>query len=219
MASPQHSSSLDGSTSSGYPSPYLSSDSSVSGYSWLLDRLPRLSPNIPASLLHGSASPHPSGSGLSEIQLPEWVQELAWEMPPSPPHLPEAFEPASPHSSLAGSGPEISLPEWWQELVQEVPPSPQHTGSDRATTLSPIPRRTDLRLRTIHHLCHRRIPYRGIPTSRCPHHIRRRQTGRCLRTTFRHRTGWHLRTTRCRRGRHPHLPRRQLRGLWRIRNS
>ena len=138
MASPQHSSSLEGSTSSGYPSPYLSSDLSVSGYSWLLDRPPRLSLNIPPSLLHGSASPHRSSSALSEIQLPEWVQELAWEMPLSPPHLSGSLHgSASPHPS--GSGSEISLPGWWQDLVQEIPPSPQHTGSDRATTESYSP--------------------------------------------------------------------------------
>ena len=85
MASPQHSASSDGSTSSGYPAPYLSSDSSDSGYSWLLDRPPRLSPNLPVSL-HESASPHPSSPGSSEIQFPEWVHELAPEIlvPPSP---------------------------------------------------------------------------------------------------------------------------------------
>ncbi|KAN0113873.1 hypothetical protein V8E52_007345 [Russula decolorans] len=66
MASPQHSSSSDGSTSPGYPAPYLSSDSSDSGYSWLLDRPPRLSPNPPPSL-YESASPHLSSSGPSEI--------------------------------------------------------------------------------------------------------------------------------------------------------
>jgi hypothetical protein len=43
MASPQHSSLSGSSTSSGYPAPYLSSDESVSGYSWMLHRLPRLS--------------------------------------------------------------------------------------------------------------------------------------------------------------------------------
>jgi hypothetical protein len=37
--------------------------------------------------------------------------------------------------------------------------------------LSPILRPTGLRLRTIHHRCRQRIPFRGIPTSRCPHHI------------------------------------------------
>jgi hypothetical protein len=104
MASPQHPSS---STSSGYPSPYLSSDSSDSGYSWLLDRPPRLSPDLPVSL-HESASPHPSSSGSSQIALLEWLQEFAPEIPPSP------------HPSSSGSS--------------EIPPSPQLTESDRATT-------------------------------------------------------------------------------------
>jgi hypothetical protein len=77
MASPQHSSLSDGSTSSGYPAPYLSLDSPDSGYSWLLDRPPRLSPNLPASL-HESASPspHPSSSGSLE---PWWLQRFAPE--------------------------------------------------------------------------------------------------------------------------------------------
>ena len=63
--------------------------------------------------------------------------------------------------------------------------------------LRPIPRRTGLRLRTIHHRC-RRITFRGgigirgFPTSRCLHYIRRRQAGRCLRTISRHRTDWYL---------------------------
>lgn len=85
MASPQHSSLSDGSTSSGYPIPHLSSDSSDSGYSWMLDRTPRLSPHPPASL-HLSISPSPSGSGSSEIMsfisTPAWLQML--EQVPSP---------------------------------------------------------------------------------------------------------------------------------------
>ena len=81
LASPQHSSSSDGLASSGYPAPYLSSDSSVSGYSWLLDRPPRLDLHLPASL-HESTSPHPSSSGSSEIALPAVVQGLAPEIPP-----------------------------------------------------------------------------------------------------------------------------------------
>jgi hypothetical protein len=73
-------------------------------------------------------------------------------------------------------------------------PSPQLTGSDRATTETYSP--SD-KFTPSHHpssLC-RRIPFRGsigirgFPTSRCLHHIRRRQAGRCLRTIFRHRTG------------------------------
>jgi hypothetical protein len=77
IASPQHSSLSDGSMSSGYPVPHLSSDSSDSGYSWLLDRPPRLnlSPHPPASS-DGSASPHPSSPGPSGISTPAWLQEL-----------------------------------------------------------------------------------------------------------------------------------------------
>jgi hypothetical protein len=123
MASPQHSPLSDGSTSSGYPVPHLLSDSSDSGYSWLLDRPPRLSPNLPASL-HELASPRPSSSGLSEIQLPEWMQGLAPEMPPYS-HLPEWLHEssASIHPSSPGSS-EIALPEWLQGLAPEMPPSP-----------------------------------------------------------------------------------------------
>ncbi|KAF8493260.1 hypothetical protein F5888DRAFT_1725438 [Russula emetica] len=107
IASPQHSSSSDGSTSSGYPAPYLSSDSSVSGYSWLLDRPPRLSPDLSASL-HESASPHPSSSGSPEPP-PWWLQRLE-----SPHH----------HPSSAGSS-EIPLLEWLPEFApEEIPPSP-----------------------------------------------------------------------------------------------
>jgi hypothetical protein len=113
MASPQHSSSSDGSTSSGYPSPYLSSVSSVSGYSWLLDRPSRLSPNRPAS-----ASPRPSSSVSSEIALPEWLQGLAPEIPPPLPLLLQGLP--SPNPSFSGSS--------------EIPPSPQLTESDRSTT-------------------------------------------------------------------------------------
>src|ERR1700679_4273707 len=81
MASPQHSSLSDGSMSSGYPVPHLSSDSSDSGYSWLLDRPPRqsLSPHPPASS-HESASPHPSNPGPSGVSTPAWLEELERQM-------------------------------------------------------------------------------------------------------------------------------------------
>ena len=90
VASPQHSSLSDGSTSSGYPTPYLSSVSSdsVSRYWWLLDRPPRLNLDIPASLYesalstsgelqpsassHESESPYPSSSGSLEFPWWEW---------------------------------------------------------------------------------------------------------------------------------------------------
>ena len=116
MASPQHPSSPVGSTSSGYPDPHLSLDSSVSGYSLMLDRPPRLSPNLPASL-HEPASPYPPSSGSSEIAIPEWYYEIAPEeiLPPPPAWLEEL--PPPPHS-----------------INPEIPLSPLHTGSDRATT-------------------------------------------------------------------------------------
>ena len=136
LASPQHSSSSDGSTSSGYPAPYLSSDSSVSGYSWLLDRPPRLSPGHPASLYDSASPSHPSSSGSTEIPLlavlqglapeapqlwhiPPWRQVSAPEDVPLPPLWLLQLGPL-PHSSSSGSS--------------ETPPSPQLTGSDRATT-------------------------------------------------------------------------------------
>jgi hypothetical protein len=109
MAPPQHSSSssLDGSTSSGYPTPYLSPDSSDSGYSWLLDRPPRLSPDLPVSL-HEPASPYPSGSGSPEIQLPASFEPE--EIPSSPPAA------------------------WGLAHPLHYPSSSGSSGSDRATT-------------------------------------------------------------------------------------
>jgi hypothetical protein len=59
-ASPQHSS--EGSMDSGYPTPYLSESSSVSGYSWMLQRPPRQDLNLPPSLqgLDSINFPHPA---------------------------------------------------------------------------------------------------------------------------------------------------------------
>ena len=120
MASPQHSSLSDGSATSGYPAPYLSSGSSDSGYSWLLDRPPRLSPNLPAS-------PHPSISGSSETPLTAWLQGLASEE--IPPLHPAAWQ---------GLAPEIppSPPAVWHGLVHPLPLSSSSgsSESDRATT-------------------------------------------------------------------------------------
>ncbi|KAF8494139.1 hypothetical protein F5888DRAFT_1848287 [Russula emetica] len=116
LASPQHSLLSDGSASSGYPVPHLSSDESVSGYSWLLDRPPRLSPNLPGSS-HEPASPHPSSSG-SLASHPSSSGSLAS-------HL----------SSLVLS--HVSTPEWLRELLarlEESSPSPQHSGSLWAAT-------------------------------------------------------------------------------------
>jgi hypothetical protein len=98
MLSPQHSSLSDGSTSSGHPTPYLSSDSSVSGYSWLLDRPPRLSPYLPASLHDPeSTSLHPS-SGSMQIAPGQWLGLAPEEIPPSPPSPGSMSEPYSPES-------------------------------------------------------------------------------------------------------------------------
>jgi hypothetical protein len=126
MASAQHSSSSDGSTSPGYPAPHLSSDSSHSGYSWLLERPPRLRPNLPASL-HESASPRPSSSGPPEIPL---VQGLAPEVPPSPPH------PSSSGSSELSVAPSPQLTESDLATAETYSPSDRFTPSHRPSSLS-----------------------------------------------------------------------------------
>ena len=110
MAPSQHQSSPGGSTSSDYPDPDLSFGSSHSGYSWLMDRPPRLSLNLPP--------PHSSSSGTSEMPLPAVLQG---------PGL------ASPHHSSAGAS-GISTPTWLQELEQELSPSPQHWAAIWATS-------------------------------------------------------------------------------------
>ena len=114
MASPQHS-------SSGYPTPHLSSGSSESGNSWLLDRPPRLS-------LHDPVPPYPPIPGPLERQtsLPLLLQGLSLpsshfpspgppEIPPSPQHPesdramaetyspPERFTPSRHSSSLSSN--------------------------------------------------------------------------------------------------------------------
>jgi hypothetical protein len=68
IVSPHHS--LDGSATSGYPTPHLSSASSASGYSWMLERLPRLSPMRPVSP-HATASSPPGGLASSHNSIPE----------------------------------------------------------------------------------------------------------------------------------------------------
>jgi hypothetical protein len=108
MASPQHSSLSGGSTSSGYPDPHLSSDESVSGYSWSLARPPRLSPNLPApSHESESAPPHASSSGPSEIPVPGLLHHGL-----APPNPPSAGSSELSESTLA----------WSQQL--ELEPSP-----------------------------------------------------------------------------------------------
>jgi hypothetical protein len=118
--------SADGSASSRYSAPYLSSDESVSGYSWMLDRPPRLSPNHPPPLHDlDSTSVHPN-SGSLEITPEEWFGPAhpLEEIPASPPALLQELTPLpqgpQTHPSSSGSS--------------EIPPSSQPTGSDRATT-------------------------------------------------------------------------------------
>ena len=87
MASPQHE---DGSASSGYeyPIPHLSSGSSDSGYSWLVDRPSLLSLNRPAP--------------LNDLQSTSETLP-----PPSQPHLSSDGSPPSPHL-IAGDWPSSS---------------------------------------------------------------------------------------------------------------
>ena len=155
MASPQHSSLSDGSTSSGYPTPYLSSASSdsVSRYWWLLDRPPRLNLDIPASL----QEPAPSTSGTSEVPLPASLHESASPQPsssplPAPLHASESLQPSSSlppaplhestshqpssspppeslHESAPPGSPELPFPAWYMHgLVPHRPQSPSGSG-------------------------------------------------------------------------------------------
>lgn len=126
VASPQHSYLADESMSSGFISPHLSSASSASGNSWMLNRPPRLSLNLPPS-------PYSPGSAIS---LPE---SSRWQESP-PPHapssefpeeilLPEPWQGLSPpHAPSIASIPQSTpSPAWWQEMP---PPSPEPTESD-----------------------------------------------------------------------------------------
>ena len=125
LGSSQHS---DGLASSGYPSPYLSEGSSVSGYSWLLNRPPRLSPNRPSSSHDSdSTSVHPNSG---EMTLEEWRQLSLdndwWQLPPVPPSPPAPLQelaplPHGPHPSSLGTS----------EILH---PPPQLTVLDPATT-------------------------------------------------------------------------------------
>jgi hypothetical protein len=128
MASPQHSTLSDGSTSSGYPSPHLSSASSASGYSWLLDRPPRL-------------SPHPSSSGPP-------LAPLAPEIPPSPQNTEsdwatsetyspsDRFTPSRHLSSSSSSSMEIL---WWDRdpQVSVEPMSTPHSSASGGSLPTP----------------------------------------------------------------------------------
>ena len=100
MPPPRHSSLSGELGSSGHYSPHLSSDGSVSGYSWLLERPPRLSLDIPES--SQSASLHPSSSGPSVIPNPGLLH-----------HAP------GPNSPSSGSSISVaSTPSWLLELEE-----------------------------------------------------------------------------------------------------
>ncbi|KAI0280628.1 hypothetical protein BGY98DRAFT_311867 [Russula aff. rugulosa BPL654] len=119
VTSPQHPSLSDGSTSSGYPTPHLSSDSSESGYSWLLSRPPRLS-------LYESVSPYLSSSGSSE-------------RPPSLPLLLQGLP--SPPSSFSSPGsleipPSPALPGSDQAATETSSPPERFTPSRHSSSLS-----------------------------------------------------------------------------------
>ena len=76
----QHSSLLGGSTSSDH-SPYLSSDESVSGYSWIAERPPRLSLNsdIPSSSNVPALSVSESSSSSAPSHItPEWLRQMEY---------------------------------------------------------------------------------------------------------------------------------------------
>ena len=126
--SPPHSPWSDGSTSPGHPDPYLSLVWELPDAlsSWMFDSLPRLS--HPA-LSHDSTSLPP---GSSTIELPDWVHELAPEMPPSRHHPASSNDPGSPRPSSPGlSG--IELPDWVYELAPEMPPFPHPPASSHGS--------------------------------------------------------------------------------------
>ena len=135
MSPPRYSSSSsflsDESTSSGYPSPYLSSGKSVSGNSWMLERPPRLNLDPPASL-YEPISPHPPNPGSLEIPIPESYHEMT----PVPPSIPAWLQGVpSPHPSDSGSL-DAGIPEWYYEMAGEIPPS-SHPSSSLHESASP----------------------------------------------------------------------------------
>ena len=149
IASQQHS---DGSESSGYPSPHLSEGSSVSGYSWLLDRPPRLSPSRPSSLHDSDWTSVRPNSGVDGMTFEEWWRlpflEGWWQTPPSSPAPSQELAPLphGPHPSgsgtletphlppqLTGSGPATTEPEGLtpsHHLASDPPPPSLHLTTD-----------------------------------------------------------------------------------------
>jgi hypothetical protein len=83
MVSLEHLPSLDGSTSSGYPTPHLSESSSVSGLSWMFERPPRLSPSRPVSPYASASDGSLSSQHFSESDGPE---SFGISMPESSPY-------------------------------------------------------------------------------------------------------------------------------------
>ena len=206
-SSPHHSSSPDGSTSRAILTricrriprsccPTNTNSLTLPAYSWLLDRPPRLSPHLPASL-YESASPHPSSPGLSEIPLQGWYRIY---------HHFGKFHRGGTMARVAPDDTTIT----GSSVVARVGTSPSPfkfrvigdaiisvtygLGSDNDQDLFPAGPVYAIR-------CRRRF---DIPTSRCLHYIRRRQAGRGLRTIFRHLTGGCLRKIQCWRGRRHH---------------
>ena len=80
---------------------------SVSGYSWLLDRPPRVSLDIPPSTYEPAPS-HISSSGPSEIPIPELLHDGV--------PFPNPSSSASWETRISDS----SIPSWLQELDEEA---------------------------------------------------------------------------------------------------
>ena len=74
MATLEHSPSV---ASSGYPTPHLSEDTSISGNSWMLDRPPRTSPHNPPPNLDGLVLPHNPESSAPIEALEEHTELLS----------------------------------------------------------------------------------------------------------------------------------------------
>lgn len=113
IASQQHSYSSAGSTSSGYSAQHLSSYSSASGNTWMLERPPRPDSSLnPPPASHRPVFLRPSG-----VLLPAWLQDLT---PARPPYPESEWEESSLEDPEV---PEISLPSWAHEMASEIQPS------------------------------------------------------------------------------------------------
>ena len=140
MASPQHS---DGSASSGYeyPTPHLSPAPSGSGYLWLLDRPPRLSPNRPPSMHDSDSISARPNSGLMGMTFEQW-----WRLPPVP--LQELTPlPHGHHPLSSGTSEILPVPPSPQAPLQELTPlphGPHPSSSGTSEILHPPPQPTGL---------------------------------------------------------------------------